>query len=227
MLKKLREFAESLKAARVKARDEALSKLDDPFAREIDWSSLNCGGANFRTRVISQTPDGISFLPTWGGKIFAGLFIVIGAVIMWVGTGLKIDPLQFLRYPLSMLRHCIHVIPHTMRGEKIFLFLFGSVFFLAGLVTLYFFIKPVIFDRTWKKFFKGFAFFPQKQVDFEDIYAVQIVTSISSKYVNYQINLVLTDKRRVNVVSHINKETALADADTIGKLLGKPVWNLS
>ncbi|MDP6491172.1 MAG: hypothetical protein QGG69_05335 [Kiritimatiellia bacterium] len=49
--------------------------------------------------------------------------------------------------------------------------------------------------------------------------------SDKSSYYSYELNLVLQDGSRINVVDHGNKTKLREDAATLSEFLGRPVWD--
>jgi len=73
-------------------------------------------------------------------------------------------------------------------------------------------------------------------IDLADVYAIQLIKeyvpgssgtdSRSSPYYSYELNLVLKDGERMNVVDHGNLTRIRADAIKLGEFLGNlPVWD--
>jgi hypothetical protein len=46
-----------------------------------------------------------------------------------------------------------------------------------------------------------------------------------SSYTSYELNLVLEDSRRINLVDHGNRKKLIADAQIVAEFLGVPLWN--
>ncbi len=61
------------------------------------------------------------------------------------------------------------------------------------------------------------------------IHALQLLSEFVSgsknSYHSYELNLVLNDGSRINVVDHGNLERLRADASTLSQFLDKPVWD--
>ena len=61
------------------------------------------------------------------------------------------------------------------------------------------------------------------------IHALQLLSEFISgsknSYYSYELNLVLHDGSRINVVDHGNLERLRSDASTLSQFLGKPVWD--
>ena len=64
-----------------------LDGLDDPIARETDWSAASSGGANFRThRLKVVSPVRAEFRLAFGAMLFCWIFFVIGLVAIGFGV---------------------------------------------------------------------------------------------------------------------------------------------
>jgi hypothetical protein len=66
-------------------------------------------------------------------------------------------------------------------------------------------------------------------IKFADVYALQIikerVRSKSSSYFSYELNLILKDKERVNLLDHGKYNLVREDADMLASVLGVPLWD--
>ena len=96
---------------------------------------------------------------------------------------------------------------------------------------------PIVFDKASGYFWKGRKF-PQdvpdprslkNVVQIGQIHALQLlaeyVRGSKSSYYSYELNLVLEDGKRLNVVDHGNQTKLREDAKTLSQFLGKPVWD--
>lgn len=119
-----------------------------------------------------------------------------------------------------------------------FLTIPGLYFFLG----VYKFIKynaAVVFDKNIRYFYKGTSKKnggiinenDEKYISFSKIHALQIVQKIAgtrkSSYYSYELNLVLKDATRINVVDHGNLKVIQSDAKMIGDFLNVSVWDLT
>lgn len=52
----------------------------------------------------------------------------------------------------------------------------------------------------------------------------EVVHGKDSKYNSFELNLVLDDVNRVNVVDHGNLKGVIADTETLGDFLNLPIW---
>jgi hypothetical protein len=114
--------------------------------------------------------------------------------------------------------------------------LIGFCFIVAGTCLFYFGTAPIVFDKTNGFFWKGRKV-PDRNYDkqavkyfakLKHIHALQIVSeyikSDKKSYYSYELNIVLKDGRRINVIDHGKKDKVQEDAKTLSLFLGKPVW---
>lgn len=196
------------------------AQFGDPVAMQTEWSPARGGGANFRThRLRKADPNRLEFRAAAGAIVFFGIFLLIGLGVMF---GLGGAMLASGEPPANLL------IP----------VLFGGVFAAVGGLGIYFGTAPIVFDKHWGYFWKGRKS-PQHVFDrtklkhfaeLTDIHALQIVSEHirgnKSSYTSYELNLVLHDGRRINVVDHGNLRRLREDAAAVAAFLGVPVWDV-
>lgn len=220
MFNKLKKLIEEAKKRAVQSVEPEV--FNHPLAQETDWHPLKGGGSNFGThRLDSKNPDLLIFKPTKGAYLFSGIFILVGIL------GLLIPIWIFFSEG------------NNEWSLLLFALFFGGIFLTAGMFLLYFMTKPCVFDTFYGCFYKGWKK-PQQQlgmgsndknpmINLNDVKAIQIVRErISSKngsYYSYEINLVLTDASRVNVIDHGNHMAIIEDAETLATTLGVPLWD--
>jgi len=202
---------------------------DDDVARQTDWEPLAKGGSNFASHNLQQidsgrlefTPNLVTRLCTWLPTVFAVLQIPVGYLL--VTYGVRDQRL------LKMI-----VIGLTGMG-----FVFGPLlsWFLAR--TL---MRPAVFDQSRRLFWKGRQ--PPDMPDnapshtpccrLDDIYALQIISEMvtshsqdhgTHRYQSYELNLILQDARRLNVIDHGDLDTVRNDARQLSRFLQIPVWD--
>jgi len=218
MLKKL--------AMKLKMMAEGQAKFDpstigDPVAMQTEWTPAKGGGASFRThKLVAVSTNRLEFRASAGAKIFYLLFLLIGvgvivgftfAIVAGKGPGLGPGL----------------IVP----------FLVGTVFAGVGGAMLYFGTAPIVFDTRKDYFWKGRKapdeVFNKNAIKhlarLEEIHALQLISeycrSDKSSYYSYELNLVLQDGVRINVVDHGNKDKLCEDAATLSNFLGKPIWD--
>ncbi len=190
------------------------SVFNDPVAEKIEWTPLQRGGASFQThKLVTVRRDRMEFRALLGMVLFSLFFVLVGA-------GLSIGIFLSREQPFPPV-------------------LIGLVLMGAGGVMLYFSTLPMVFDKRKGFFWKG------RKTPYEsgnwrkrkdcvrlgEIHALQLiaerVSGNKSSYYSYEINLVLKDSSRINVVDHGKKSRIQEDAKTLAEFLGKPLWDAS
>jgi hypothetical protein len=79
---------------------------------------------------------------------------------------------------------------------------------------------PVLFESDGKTI-----------IPFSEIHALQIISEfISGKFDNYssyELNIILKDATRINIIDHNDIEQIRLDAQKISIFLGVPVWDIT
>lgn len=190
------------------------SVIGDEVAQRTEWGPAKGGGASFRThRLVRVDATRLEFKPTTGALAFYWLFLLVGLGVLIgfsVGGG--------------------------SHGALVPL-LVGAVFVVAGGAMLRFGTAPIVFDKRKGSFWKGRTSPYEVQhtselkhyAPLERVHALQIVSEHcrgnKSSYYSYELNLVLDDGSRLNVVDHGNLERLQADARTLSGFLDVPVWD--
>ena len=197
------------------------SRFGDPVALKTQWSPAKSGGTNFRThKLVEVDITRVEFRASMGAKIFCSVFMVSG-----LGFIVVFSAIQFSNETFSF------------DIEMMMPILFGLLFFTVGALMLYFAAAPAVFDKASGYFWKGRKA-PQdvsdpralkNVVQIGQIHALQLlaeyVRGSKSSYYSYELNLVLEDGKRLNVVDHGNQTKLREDAKTLSQFLGKPVWD--
>ncbi len=197
------------------------SRFNDPVALQTQWTPAKGGGTNIRThRLVEVEVNRIEFKAAAGAKIFYSIFIVAGLAAM-IG-------IPYAHFSSG---------GETFDSGLIVPALMGLLFVGIGISMFYFGVRPIVFDKFRNAFWKGrkgpddvsdrreLKYYAELQ----NIHALQIISeyvhSSKSSYYSYELNLVLKDGNRINVVDHGNLKKLREDADTLSKFLGKPVWD--
>lgn len=206
------------------------STLNDPVAARVDWSPLKRGGANFCTqKLVEINAHRLEFKASIGGILFSLIFMLagIGAVILVIS------------------KETFH-----FNGQTILPLGIGMLFAVIGAYQFRSLTEPVVFDKQTQTFYRGrkvsknnmpqggsISRTPLRNKDlneenstsFHDIHALQILSEYcmgsKTSYYSYELNLVLKNGQRINVVDHGSKKRLLKDAETISNFIGKPLWN--
>lgn len=213
-----RKLIEKLKQAR-EPFDPTV--FDDPVAAETKWTPVKGGGANFRTHKLVQAGENrMEFRATVGSILFSMVFLLAG---LGISTGFLVSQLSAGTF--------------AFEAKMILPVLFGLLFAAAGGLLLYFATIPIIYDKRSGFFWKGWKMpdrsyvknSSKKVARLDDIYALQIISeycsSSKSSYYSYELNIVLKNTDRINVVDHGNLKRLTKDAGALGEFLGVPVWN--
>jgi hypothetical protein len=224
LTEKIGEIGDSIKDA-IKAQNTPLdlSKFNNPIADKTDWSPLKPGGTNFRTHKFSKEQGAAYFKATKGSLVFSGFFMILGLIVPLV---------IFTQFFMSN------------NSFMIAFSLIPVVFFIAGFFILRHSTKPIVFNKNTGYFWKGRlkenenpAQKPLKvYCKLIDIVALQIISERvrsssssssggSSSFRSYEINLILQDASRLNVIDHGNRSKLMEDAEQLASYLGVPIWD--
>ena len=198
------------------------SVFGDPLALQTSWTPAKKGGANFCThKLVKINPERIEFQASLGAKAFYFLFIIIGFGIM---TGFSASIIMSGN--------------SSFKPEVLIPVLFGLVFTIAGCCMFYFGTTPLVFDKYKRAFWKGRSkndkiMFDRNAfkhyVEFDRIHSLQLIKEYcrnnKSSYYSYELNLVLENTERINVIDHGNPVKLKEDASILAGFLGKPVWD--
>jgi len=199
--------------------------IGDPIALKTEWTPLETSGSNFCThKMVSISPTRVEFKSTLGLKLFSLLFIFVGCSV--------VGYFFYENYPFDF---------SEFTAKSYLTPLAGIVFAAAGFWFLHFSMLLIVFDRNENIFWKDrararwviYEFFNEgsqlNSCTLHDIHALQIISefcrSSKNSYFSYELNIVMNDGRRINVVDHGNKEQLKRDANALSNFLNKPVWS--
>lgn len=197
------------------------SIFNDTLAMETQWTPLKGGGSNFRSHKLVQVDyTRLEFKATIGAKLFSFIFISVGLAV-----------------PVFIGMDTIQNTGQLFQSDFFFGGLFGLIFFGVGSFMFYGYAKPVIFDRTKGMYWKGWKapqqYLAENTVDegsrIGNIHAIQLLSeyirSDKSSYYSFELNLVLKDGSRMNVIDHGDAVRIREDAKVLSEFLGVPVWD--
>lgn len=193
------------------------SIFNDPVALKTSWSPLAGGGSNFKSAGLHKVNEQrMEFRASFMAKLMAAIFVVMGLVLASV---------FFSKQPQTLKDY----IPVAM----------GVVFAAVGAGMFYSALIPAVFDIGHGYFCKSRQK-PERMIDpsklkryaeLKRVHALQIISeyikSKNSSYYSYELNLVLDDGSRINVVDHGNHLALHTDAQTLSQFLNKPLWDAS
>lgn len=218
MFEKLLEKMKSMAGARASFDP---SSFDDPVAMQTAWTPAKSGGANFQThKLVVVNSDRLEFRASIGAKLFYLVFLIVGLGVLagFYSSRLSSGGLSFNMNTIMPL-------------------LFGLIFAGVGGSMLYFGTAPIVFDKRKGYFWKGRTA-PDEVLnrsslkhfaELDHIHALQLVSEYcrgnKSSYHSYELNIVLEDGKRINVVDHGNRNKLRDDAGALSAFLKKPVWD--
>lgn len=217
----LKKIVETLKNLNNRGAAFDPSSFNDPVAMQTEWKPLKGGGSNLKThKLVEVNYHRLEFQATIFARIFFIIFIIIGIGVV-----------------LFFSMNVIDWNDISVSFELIIPIVFGSIFTLVGSIMLYMGTAPIVFDKTNGYFWKGRKE-PVQTYDqsmkklsapLSDIHALQIisehVSSSKSSYFSYELNLILRDGNRINVIDHGKLESVRTDAQRLATFLGLPVWD--
>lgn len=191
--------------------------LGDPVAALTAWEPLRPGGEAYGTHWLHVvSPQRAEFRPAAYTRIFAGAFIAVGLALflVFVVLGLGTDDSGFDESGMMAAALCL-------------------LFVVIGVALWIYYTTPVVFDRQVGAFWKGRRVpvgrgRTRRSTPLETIHAVQLLDELvnfKTIFVSYEINLVLEDGERLNVVDHGNESRIVADGEALAAFLGVPLWN--
>lgn len=197
------------------------ASLQDPLALKTAWTPAKGGGSNFTThRLYQRNTTKIELKPTIGALIFYWIFLLVG---IGITSGILIN---------------FYFEQNRCFDMPILIALFiGLVFGIVGFFLLKTGTTPIVFDKTYSLFWKGKILsgqIPEKELfkeacELQNIHAIQILSEFcrgnKSSYYSYEMNLILKDCSRINVVDHGSLQKLREDAKKLSVFLNVPVWD--
>ena len=194
-------------------------RLDDPVAAQTEWVPVCEGGTNFCTHKLVQVSSGrVEFRPTVKGRLIAVLFPLAGLGALALGVYGLVNDVgagPFIIIPLVV----------------------GCAFAALGGALFWFMTRRVAFDQQAGCFWKGGSTpvrysvaddeYGKNAVPLAQIHALQLIPKLSEDgdYYSYELNLVVKDGSRVNVVDHGDLARIRQDARQLAQFLNVPIWD--
>jgi len=195
-------------------------ELEPNKVESVDWKPLKFGGEPFKTYdLVFKNGNTINFEATKISYLYGAILIAIGLLFLLLGLAGR-----FFYGPTG----------------NVLIYLFGGLgllFAIGGGLMIDFFSIPTIFNKDLGLYWKGrrpilsylFSRNNAFSVNLNDIKAVQLlseyVTTKNQNFFSYEINMVLTNNERLNIVDHGDSKAALKDATDLAKFLGVPLLN--
>ncbi|WP_405572184.1 hypothetical protein [Winogradskyella sp. Asnod2-B02-A] len=204
----------------IEAKENKLNYNLDNLKYKVDTSPLSSGGASFKTNVlIEASRSKLIYKPSIGAAIFGFIFLAIGLGVLF-----------FSIYPLFKNNF-------NFAEVEWFLLIFGLIFATAGGFMYYMFYMPRVFDKQIGYYYKAYKFkihdsnksASKSQIPLKSIIAIQLIgehiKNDKGSYKSFELNLVLKDGSRKNVVDHGNLKSIISDAEILSNFLNIPIWH--
>ena len=185
--------------------------------KSVSIKPLNSGGSNFKTNVLVEKQKGVlQYIPSTGLLAFLSIFLMVGISFLVFGV-----------YKVFFSNEY-----HFDFGHVIFAIV-SFVFLSVSTAMAYQNYKPNVFNKLTGRYTKGFVKnkIKKKSIDISlsKIIALQLIGEIvptdKGSYNSFELNIVLDDGERFNVVDHGNLKTLIADAEWLSEFLNKPIWH--
>lgn len=183
----------------------------------VSTEPLKKGGASFKTNVLVEiSSTKLVYKPSVRVALFCFIFLAVGLGVLFFGL-----------YPFE----------GDSNEVKWLVVLFGLIFSTVGGLMFYYFYKPRAFDKQLGLYYStyNFSLHPTEKVKAQDyiylknIVALQIlgeyVRGSDRPYKSFELNIVLNDNTRRNVIDHGNLKSIIKDAQRISDFLNVPIWH--
>lgn len=184
------------------------AQFNDPIAMQTQWTPANSGStASFCThKLVMQGTQRCIFRSSWESTRAWLIMLVLGIFLI-----------LFSIYKGG---------PDSVTGLVL-----GLPLAVMGGLFLYY--KPkMIFDKSNGRYWKEkkqlkdiHALKIVSSTPLQDIHALQMLSYDSDDYYSYELNLVLKNAERINVLSHGDDEQLKKDVNQLSMFLDKPVWD--
>ncbi len=195
------------------------NSVNSNFVESVSWKPLRKGGASFKTHTLTKiNSKRIEFQTSLGLKIVYLLFTFFGVV-------------------MSTVFYYFDII--DTEGVSFLPILIGFTFVVTGIILYYIGTAPIVFEKRIGYFWRGRKN-PENSIKssnlknctkLKNIYAIQIISEYvrtnKNAFDSFELNLVLNDSSRINVIDHANLEQIRLDAKVLSEFLGKPIWDAS
>lgn len=192
---------------------------DDPVAELTSWLPAKQGGASYREHELKEiSPTRLEFRITIRALLLFAAFVAIG-ILCLIGA--------FYLLVVGEAGWWILLVPALLFG-------------LIGSLTAYFTSRPRVFDLSAGWYWKGYqqpsankVKYTNNRVPLNMVHALQIVHETvtnegeqrTGAFDSYELNLVMKNGSRVNIVDHGDIEKIRSDSDRLGNFLHVPVWD--
>lgn len=194
--------------------------LGDEEAHEIDWSSViqgkgvKPGGHSFKTHNLIALNEVIWFVPVVSIYLIGGIFLILGLSISGLACYFFLNGYQllafFAMFPIGILAIILGVANITKY----------SIIVLHKRIGLYWKGKK---ESTKINEIKAIQLIKESVTKTNELSNLRGLFNLKEKYFSYEINLVLKDGNRINVVDHANEKAANKQAMRLAQFLDVPL----
>lgn len=186
--------------------------FDEEIRDKISFDPLKSGGASFETKILTKVNHNkLSFKHTTGYVLFSSAFFILPLIIIVI--------IFYKNYNSSII--------DILEDNIVFLSV-SSIFLIVSAYLFYDLLYPIVFDKSINKFYKGYNKNSRDGIALNKIIGIQIIGEIINSddktFKSYELNLILDDFVRVNVIDHGNGKGIVHDAETISNFLNIPIW---
>lgn len=205
-------------------------KFDDPVAQRADWHHLNkgSGSSSQDKKLASVSGDRLHVVNTLGGMTIPLLGAFGGIALVWIAVDSYFQIISSGGEPIS---------------AKAFAFLLVVGILIMGPAFLV--LRPrntLTFDKSAGYFWHGRKRPPSAggNPDHPDVFPLHRIAALqippkklvdfrnngrNRNFFSYELNLILDDNERINLMDHGDLADIRADAIKLGRYLDKPVFD--
>lgn len=192
--------------------------FNDPLATKIDWRPLKKGGVNFQAEIMEESGNNGLLIKSSLKSILLKSIVPLFGLVFLIGGPWKYfakgsDSIVDLLFPTSI----------------------GLAMVIVGVILIRNALKSIMIDGensciTLKN---------GEKIEFKNIHAFQILeeyvkdkkresnarNSTSVDYWSYELNIVLKNGERVNLMDHSEFDVLRRDASKVAGLIKAPIWD--
>jgi hypothetical protein len=215
--------------AKYRDRMDNHTRFTDPIAQQISWEPLTPYGKMYCTHRLRQNVGTLEFGPSPAALALVCFYAMLAAGILLIGlTVIR------RRWSADDLAPCLMLATMCL--------VFAGLFAFRLIATWRFVAHPIVFDLTegvlresvWRDAETNQPCSDPEPIPLFDVYALQLLCEYRREplprggmreYFSFELNLVLKDGQRVNIVDHGNYRALSEDAQTLAAALDVPLWD--
>ncbi|RAJ16236.1 hypothetical protein [Olleya aquimaris] len=189
----------------------------EDIKNNVSTKPLRSLGSNIVTHRLQKVKDGYAYKPT---------FLLVSAYLLMFLIGLVL-----VGYAIFKM---VTTNSFSILEESYIMTGIGILFFIIGIYIVYSLFIPIKFDTSINRFYRSFnTNHKKKSAHFKDIVALQILGELvpngesnENEYKSYEVNLVLQDGSRINLIDYTNLDSITKDTNTLSTFLNVPIWKV-